>query len=57
MHKRQFRRRSYILHHQASERMCDKNYRSAPLMGIRLEQVINMDGTCAYFSRLLATQL
>lgn len=37
--------------------MRDKNYRSALLVGIRLEQIVNMDGTFAYLSSRLATQL
>jgi len=50
-------KRTYILHYEPSERMCDEDYRSFPLVGDGLEQVNNVKRTRAYFVRLLATQL
>jgi hypothetical protein len=37
LHMRECGKGSYILYHEASERMCDKDYSSFPLVGNRLE--------------------
>jgi len=57
MQMRECGKRTYILHYEPSERMCDEDYRSFPLVGDGLEQVNNVKRTRAYFVRLLATQL